>query len=527
MISPHPTARPGETRPDPRGARLLAGGLLVLALGLRLLALHEESLWYDEVVCVQAIDEPNLAAFLAQVREYDPPMAPGYFTLLYGWSRLVGRSVVALRLLSVALSLTSLVLLYCFAERLYGATAALVALAIAALSNTHIFFAQEIRVYALVLALATASMFAFHRLTQGGGARWWLLNVLANAALLATHFLAAWLLLAQGLFLLFFRARKPRIWIGWAACHAPFVGGIAWWMTTIDFESLSGAAQWIRMPGALDLIRSLAWATSYLPRHLYPPLYAVPALVLFPGVVGWLAWRHVMRGDDAEAKRRHLERFVQLALVIVVPPLALMAVSFAGQPVLVMRYHLYSSYALYILVGGVVANVVRGRRALATIIILAMAWHTLSEQRPYRPDWRNAAKLILDRKQPGDLILKHPPWFQLVFEYYDRESKLDIEPIPKRHKLADRVAAEVARGRAVWVICCSLGRDPSPEKFDEELRARHLEFRKFPFAGGQPTFAGMGLGRATLRQWFPTDVYHVVPTSQSQMPTPVVLGVPG
>lgn len=519
--SPDPITLSKKTRFARDITRLLAGGLLVLALGLRLLALEDESLWYDEVVCVHAIDDPSLTAFLEHLRSHDPPMTPGYFALLYGWSRVVGRSVVALRVLSIIFSVTSLLLLYCFAHRLYGATAALTALAIAAMSNTHIFYAQEIRVYALVLVLATASTLAFHRLTQGGGARWWILNIGANGALLGVHLLAALLILAQGVFLLVFRGRKPKVWAGWAACHFPFVALLAWWMTTIDFQALSGAAHWIPDEGVVDLFRSLTWGTSYLPQPLYPPPYALPLTLLLPGVAAWFAWKHVTHSQGPGAKRRNLEQLAQLGLVIVVPPLALMALSFAGRPVLVMRYHLYSSYALCILMGAAVARCTRGRRILAVAaVVVVMAWHAASEERPFRPDWRNAATLLVDQKLPGDVIFKYPRWHELTFEYYDPELTLDIEGIFKRHELAARVADEVGRGQSVWIVCSTQGLDPAPETFDAELRARNLEFRKFVFAGGQPTFVAMALGRATLRQWFPTVVYYVVPRASVQPATP-------
>ena len=149
----HSQARPTESliRPRPILSRLWVLALLLFAFALRLFHLGSESLWYDETVSAYLAAQPLPELIAHTARDIHPP---AYYLLLHVW-RLVSQPTVAFGLEylyswpNVALAILILALTFAVAKRAFGSAAAHWTLAIAALHPYQIWFAQEVRMYAL------------------------------------------------------------------------------------------------------------------------------------------------------------------------------------------------------------------------------------------------------------------------------------------------------------------------------------------------------------------------------------------
>ncbi len=108
-------------------------------------------------------------------------------------------------------------------KRLAGLTAGATAATLLAVSQTHIFYSQEIRPYALMLLFAALSSLALLHLIQRPDKLWpWLaINVLANGALLFTHMMSWTLLVAQGITLWICRGKEVKLWVSWGFSQLP------------------------------------------------------------------------------------------------------------------------------------------------------------------------------------------------------------------------------------------------------------------------------------------------------------------
>lgn len=136
----------------------LAIVILLLASGVRFHRLGAQSLWYDEGVAY--------AHSLRTLPELIPLLqnnvhVPAYFTLLGWWQDLTGSSEFALRLLSALFSILSVAWAYALGARLFHPCAGLAAAALVALNSFSIYYAQETRMYAMLSALGSASMWLF------------------------------------------------------------------------------------------------------------------------------------------------------------------------------------------------------------------------------------------------------------------------------------------------------------------------------------------------------------------------------
>ena len=180
----------------------LAVVILLLASAVRFHRLGAQSLWYDEGVAY--------AHSLRTLPELIPLLqnnvhVPAYFTLLGWWQDLTGSSEFALRLLSALFSILSVAWTFAFGARLFHPVAGLVAAALVALNSFSIYYAQEARMYAMLSAIAAASMWLFVGLLRprnpdGDARSHWrsiILLGLVNAIGIYTHVAYALVMLTQ------------------------------------------------------------------------------------------------------------------------------------------------------------------------------------------------------------------------------------------------------------------------------------------------------------------------------------------
>ena len=152
---PFQTIRLGK-RPDLHAAGVVFL-LIFLGLGLRLARLSFQPLWWDEGYSVWFATHPltQMAALTAQ--DIHPPL---YYALLHGWAAPLGTSPAALRLLSVAVGVLTIPLLYLVARRMLSTRGALLATFLLMINPLHIYYSQEVRMYGLVALLSVGILAA-------------------------------------------------------------------------------------------------------------------------------------------------------------------------------------------------------------------------------------------------------------------------------------------------------------------------------------------------------------------------------
>ena len=122
-------------------------------------------LWYDEVFSASLARLPVDRLILATTGDVHPP---GYYLLLRGWATLFGYSELSLRVPSMLAGLCLIWLVYRLAHALrLPQPARITAPAITALAPFQVYYSQEVRMYALVMAaLSIAALGVAER-------RWW------------------------------------------------------------------------------------------------------------------------------------------------------------------------------------------------------------------------------------------------------------------------------------------------------------------------------------------------------------------
>lgn len=226
----------GEEEPeiDPRdGAGRLPGRLVWALLAVAVAAgawlrfsVFGQSLVGDELSTLWIVREHGLGGtldFVAGDGEITPPL---YFVLAWVSSR-IDSAPEMVRLPSLLAGLGSLPLYYVLGKRLFGPQAARIALAVAALSPILVYFSAYGRAYGLLILLLLLSTVTMLRAADTGLTRWWIAYAAASCLAMYSHYTAAFVLLAQLLWLLWYlpEARKPALAanLGAAALYLPWV----------------------------------------------------------------------------------------------------------------------------------------------------------------------------------------------------------------------------------------------------------------------------------------------------------------
>ncbi len=147
------TTRPVQAKTSGRVWLALAG-ILFLALGLRLARLTFQPLWADEGYSIYFASLDPVALARATAADIHPPL---YYYLLKLWAALLGGGDASLRLLSVVLGVLTIAATYALARRLVGQQGAVLSALLVAVSPFHVYYSQEVRMYALAGLLATLS----------------------------------------------------------------------------------------------------------------------------------------------------------------------------------------------------------------------------------------------------------------------------------------------------------------------------------------------------------------------------------
>lgn len=133
----------------------------LLALGLRLTRLTFQPLWWDEGYSVYFSLLDLVSLTLKTAADIHPPF---YYYLLHAWMWASGSGEATLRLFSVFTGVLTIPVLFVVGRNLVGRQAALVASLLLAVSPLHIYYSQEVRMYALAALLGLMSVHFAQRL---------------------------------------------------------------------------------------------------------------------------------------------------------------------------------------------------------------------------------------------------------------------------------------------------------------------------------------------------------------------------
>lgn len=469
------------TRLRSRKTLLALAGIILLATILRVVNLTGRTLWYDEAFAMlfaqagwDAMVDGTLTPVEGGAADVHPLL---YYELLHLWMRAFGASVAAVRLLSVALGVLTVVAVYVLARDWFGARTGLAAALITAVAPFHVQYSQETRMYALLaLALALTTWLYWRAWTLDRWVYWAAFAFLA-AVSMYTQQLAAFYLAALGLLPLILREWRL-LGRTIVAAGVAFALYLPWFLHLPD--QLGKLEQyWVERPNVLHIWLALR---SFFSVNLdFDPTWWLPTFFLaavLPVLLAFRAWHTFRRSPDAG--ERHA---LTWALWLGFAPIGLTWIaSVVFQPVFLPRALLPSAVIVYIalawlFVRGGMPRVVTAivLAAWAVIAVFGLATHYTWDTFP-TPPFDRAAEFLRRSAAEGDAIVHGNKITALPLRIYAPDlpqtyvrdvpgSGSDTLAVPTQRAigwLASDCPAEAAGGAArVWYVAF--------EQFDAEM----------------------------------------------------------
>lgn len=392
----------------------LLSAITLVGAGLRLYQIGIQSLWFDELLSV-TISRLNLLDVLTVSGAIDPPL---YYFLLYFWMA-VSTDDGWIRALSAIFSIATISAVFFLGRRLMDARVGLIAALIFALAPLQVFYAQEARMYALLVFFSTLAIWSYHRAQAFRRGRDWATWVALSTLGIYAHIFAGVLLVALDLDALWrWRAEKTSLLsIIWANLAIALL--LAPWMALLlpRFGELVGIL-WLTPPSILHPILTLdAFLFGYT---LTFPFNAI-GIVVVVALLAFLlmsVWRFLR---DSTLARKNEVRLLLLAAFF---PIAFVWIISQIRSMYLDRWLLESATSFYVLLAwGIVASDYRVILRVGTVIGAAIVLIALSNYfwvgDFHKPQYRQAIAYAAALRTPNELIAHTSPGSFLAAQVYD------------------------------------------------------------------------------------------------------------
>jgi hypothetical protein len=439
----------------PRRTRLLAVALVGLAFGIRLFHLTSQSLWPDEAYSVVVSHWP-VARLVSDLRADNVPL---YTLLLGGWQAVAGESEFSLRFFSVLCAIPTIPLVYVVGKRLLGAGLALVAAALLAVSPWHVYYSQEVRMYALVGTLGLLASWAYLCCRwPSGRMRIW--EGLLLGALAWTHLAGLLLILPQATVAI---VRNVKLAQRWFAAWAIGIALILPWIVVRFhvFTVLAGSAAGHVSPDVGALLSSLVLDLVIGSHGQLDPNASADAVVLRTLTAIGLVFVLLAALALVPARRGRGSRGLWVIAAHALLPIAMLVVLVMFVEGFATRYAFIAGVWLPLLVvAGAWRLPIAVRVCLLTALVGVQIWLVAldtSHPRFERLDFRGVVRTIAAERASGDVVSVTPDALA-TYTYYadalDLHLPLVISPrsVPAGPGDVSDLAAEISNSRRLWRI---------------------------------------------------------------------------
>lgn len=411
---------------------------------LRVYRVGDQGFWIDEVFMITMATERSLSELLFVVPQFEPH-PPLYNVFMWAWVGIFGTSEIAMRSSSVLFSIATIPLVYLLVRRLFGRSTTGIVGAFVAVSPFQIWYAQEARMYALLVLLTVASFYLLVGLTESYTRRTASGYVVVGVALAYLHIYGLFVLLAQVLFLGLqyigetdAEVRPLRRLVGIygsiGLLTSPWTGLLLHRLIAPE-QYPADAAAWLQPPEPDVLFEAfslLSFGVTQMTRP-YNVLSHPPRLFLLVVAVPLVVLVGLKSMGEFQTERSEL-RLVLLWLLV--PMLVPFVISVTVRPIFQLRYIIVAAPAFLILV-------VRGiqsrssmpvRYGLVVLILTGMVvplpgYYT----EPHKDQWDDAAAYVSENAEPGDVVIVVPGWTWTGpsdgFRYYFDRKDVAVSPL--------------------------------------------------------------------------------------------------
>ena len=423
---------------------------------------------------LRTISTPS-GALLNRFATYEthPPL---YFLQLKAWEALGMRSLVKLRANSALWASVSLVLIYMLGCFYGGQPLGLLVLAMAALSPFHLAYSQELRPYAMGMAIGLAALLALER-------RSWIALGMLWTAMLYTHYWGTFVVLAQAVY-------------GCLACHPlRSQAGDPW----IPRQSLRGMTPILVCAGTAGLVflpwlpilrmqlhtadQLIFWASAFSVKNLGKVFLAYSGILF--NMASWTfylptkVWVLALIGIafagalTKGAMRGPRSAVWWLAIGLCVPWLLSL-----WKPTVFVWYRftvlMLPPFLLLVAAGLLEIRPMALKLALGLILLGSEGWGAWTYFHSWQKANPKAVVQYIHWLRKPDTVVVRPLYFADLFGFYDQGTTSVLD----EHVLDSGKKRAALRGKKIVLVAFDVPSDPVADAFLQEYQT--LSARYFP-----------------------------------------------
>ncbi|HTS16548.1 MAG TPA: glycosyltransferase family 39 protein [Verrucomicrobiae bacterium] len=437
--------------------------VLILALGLRLFHLSQRVLWFDEANSL-LIAKASPSQIIDAVR--DDTHSPFYYMVLHYWQSVASGENGA-RLLSVLAGVATIVVVYALGAALAGRGAGLLAAAFLALNPLHIWYSQEIRMYAVQTLLVTLSFLLMVTALRRDQVSVWVGYLIVTALSLYAQYASFYAVIAQnGFIVIYYRHDRPKLRHWFASQCAVMLLFAPWLPVFVSQARMAASSSWLE---PLTASRVLAFFSLLSGNYLgdahgrvVSELITVVALIA-PVVILW---------------RRESRPMASMLLLWFLLPVSLLIVQSLNQNRFLPRVLLCTTPAFALMLG---CAITQSGRTMARVVVtfigvallasnaFALRNYYFSENGWVKSDLRDATTKLAVEIEPGDIVVHLSEHSLRPFQCYlgsgVAEGVIDT-PVYQSHLFAvtgdGRLPQSTAGYKRIWLVLY-------PDQFHRDL----------------------------------------------------------
>ena len=329
---------------------------ILLTFATRLISLTKSSIWHDEGFSVMLSGRSPISIWLGSARDVHPPL---YYELLHLWTAMFGKSVLAIRSLSLVAGLLIVALGYQVVYMIIKKrNVALLASFLLAVNPFLIRYSQEARMYGILGVFLLVAIIGIIKIVKDSK-DWagYILYVFGISAGLYTHYFTALAVIAFWLYAIsiYFGKVKIRLitdWRWWLANIFAALIFLPWVPSMIKQFTRAQGLGWLPK-ASIRTLNDTIWQffTFTDARQIWQIVYwLVPLLLLV--AIAYVCY-----------KDRTSEKFSRLLMLFAIIPILLAIATSFVKPIFHERYFAFS--------------------AIGICMILALAVHYAAEKRKY------------------------------------------------------------------------------------------------------------------------------------------------
>ena len=508
-----------------RSTTLYLTAILVLAVATRFYRIDAQSFWNDEGNSARIAERSAPLILEGAAGDIHPPL---YYLTLHVWRSIFGQTEAALRGLSTAFGVLTVLAVFFLGRRLFEARVGLLGAFFTAVNPFQVYYSQEARMYMMLTAIGAVATYLLVRLLDFWSMRprihvphrrYYLLYIAAMAAGLYTHYAFPFVFAAHGFIVAawsFYRPGRALAFIGsWATLVVSAGLLFAPWLSTALRQIGGWPAQAASLPAGEALGQTFQF---YLLGGTIRPEEAAAALVIAAFFLAMSLWTPDSFDEpepDWDTTAPRALRFGTPALYLLVPVALIFAFSLFRDAY--FKFLLVGSPAFCLLLARGIDNAWQiardalsmppelsgprgsawGWTAIVAFLLLivtgatSISLYDLYHDSAYaRDDYRGIARLVEESWRPGDAVLLHAANQWEVFTYYFRD-RPSVFPIARQRPLdraaVERELADIAAGHQRLFVLFWAENEPDPTRVVETWLDRRL------FKAGDKWYGGVRL----------------------------------